>query len=144
MRTAFISIIFLFTVVLANAQCVNYARKFGKEKLGSYRHDGNYNATTLSEGEKAEIYKVFFSGQRYRVAISKVENLPPIHFRILDKSGNVLFDNEKHSFELVWDFEVESTQTLIVEMVVQETEGGNDESMSGCVAIMFGIDNHKT
>lgn len=137
-----VSLLFFFGT-FASAQCINFAKNIGKEQLGDYIHDGNYNGAVLEEGEKAELYKTFFSGQSYRVAISKVKQLPDIHLRILDKAGNVLFDNVDYDYRLVWDFKVESTQMLIVELNVLEREGDFETINSGCVAVMFGLEPDK-
>ena len=141
-------IIILLTILLLSGstlfgQCINFARNVGKEQLGDYIHDGNYNATVLEEGEKAELYKTFFSDQNYRIAIAKVEQLPDIHFRILDKEGNVLFDNMEHNYRLVWDFKVESTQMLIVELTVLEKNPPSEELINGCVSVLFGLESGK-
>ena len=141
-------IIILLTILLLSGstlfgQCINFARNVGKEQLGDYIHDGNYNATVLEEGEKAELYKTFFSDQNYRIAIAKVEQLPDIHFRILDKEGNVLFDNIEHNYRLVWDFKVESTQMLIVELTVLEKNPPSEELINGCVSVLFGLESSK-
>jgi len=143
MRATLLTVLLLLSVSLAGAQCMNFAKKVGKPKLGDYIHDGNYNATTLLEGEKAELYKTFFSGQKYRMAISKVDGLPNIHFRLLDKEGHVLFDNKDHDYMLVWDFEVESTRMLVVELNVLETNPASEDLMAGCVAVLFGIESNK-
>jgi hypothetical protein len=139
--------IILWLLFLGNlgieAQCINFARSVGKDYLGDYIHDGNYNATVLEEGEKAELYKTFFSGQSYRIAIAKVEQLPDIHFRILDKEGNVLFDNVKHDYQLVWDFKVESTQMLIIELNVLERDTKTNDLINGCVSVLFGLEPGK-
>ena len=137
-----VTLLFVFSA-FASAQCINFAKNVGKEQLGDYIHDGNYNGAVLEEGEKAELYKTFFSGESYRVAISKVKQLPDIHFRILDKAGNVLFDNVDYDYRLVWDFKVESTQMLIVELTVLDREGEYDDILSGCVAVMFGLEPDK-
>jgi hypothetical protein len=114
MRYLVLVTLILISGALATAQCINFAKNVAKNQLGEYIHDGNYNGAILEEGEKAELYKTFFSGQSYRLAVSKVEQLPDIHIRILDKGGNILFDNVDHDYRLVWDFKIESTQMLIV------------------------------
>ncbi|MCG8579078.1 MAG: hypothetical protein MI866_04140 [Bacteroidales bacterium] len=143
MRHIVLFTLLFISATLASAQCINYARNVGKELLGDYIHDGNYNGAVLEEGEKAELYKTFFSGQSYRVGISKVTQLPDIHLRILDKAGNVLFNNADHDYQLVWDFKVESTQMLIVELNVLEREGDYEDVLSGCVAVLFGLEPDK-
>lgn len=106
-------------------------------------HDGNYNATMLQEGENAELYKTFFKGQKYRLAICKIKDLPPIHFKITDQDGRIFYDNKDHDFALTWDFQVESTQMLIIEMEVLEQSGPEEDLISGCVAVLFGLDTGK-
>nr|WP_321410061.1 hypothetical protein [uncultured Carboxylicivirga sp.] len=138
-------IVLLLSLVLItsalSAQCFSFAKNVGKAKLGEFVHDGNYNATILSEGEKAELFKTFFEGQKYRISISKIEQLPPIHFKLINSDGSVLFDNKDHDYSLSWDFEVKSTQMLIVEMQVLEREA--EDIVSGCVAVLFGVEMEK-
>ncbi len=143
MRLSIILLFFFVCNAAVNSQCINFAKNVGKDYLGDYIHDGNYNATVLEEGEKAELYKTFFSGQQYRVAIAKVKQLPEIHFRILDKVGNVLFDNIEHDYRLVWDFKVETTQMLVVELTVLERDSQSEELINGCVSVLFGLEPGK-
>ncbi|WP_075590074.1 hypothetical protein [Labilibacter marinus] len=125
------------------AQCASFAKNVGKIKLGEFVHDGNYNATVLGAGDTAELYKTFFANQKYRVAISKIENLPNIHFRLVDKENNILFDNQEHDFTDVWDFTVESTQMLILKLKVLDDYDMETEITQGCVAVLFGIEKEK-
>jgi len=135
-----ILLVFLFIAYGAQSQCFSFARSACKSSLGDFVHDGNYNATMLQEGEKAELYKTFFEGQKYRLAICKIKDLPPIHFKITDQNGRVFYDNKDHDFALTWDFQVETTQLLIVEMQVLEQSGPDEDLISGCVAVLFGIE----
>jgi hypothetical protein len=126
-----------------HAQCFSFAKNVCKPALGDYVHDGNYNATILSEGESADLYKTFFSGQKYRVVIGKVKSLPNIRFQIVNQNDDVLYDNSDHNYALTWDFEVESTQQLIIHLEVDEADKSADTQVSGCVAILFGIEEKK-
>ena len=123
----------------AGAQCFSYSRNVCKKKLGEYLHDGNFNATILTEGETAEIYKTFFSGVEYRVVVCKVDSLPPVYFKILDVNNNILFDSKARGGAEYWDFVLETTQQLIVFVEVPEKDPDSDVKMSGCVSILFGI-----
>ncbi|MCW3787870.1 hypothetical protein [Plebeiibacterium sediminum] len=138
-------ILFLFIIgVDANAQCLSFAKKVGKPKLGNFVHDGNYNATTLGAGETAELYKTFFKGQKYRIAVSKIDNLPEIHFRVVNEDNKTLFDNKDHDYTDVWDFSVETTQTLVVKIKVLDDYNTNElNSTNGCVCVLFGIEKNK-
>ncbi len=124
-----------------NAQCLSFAKKVGKPKLGNFVHDGNYNATILGAGETAELYKTFFKDQKYRIAVSKIDNLPDVHFRLVDENSNILFDNKDHNFIDVWDFTVETTQTLVIKLKVLDDYNSDETNTSkGCVSVLFGIE----
>ncbi len=140
------SLIVLFFVFgnITNAQCLSFAKKVGKPKLGNFIHDGNYNATTLSAGETAELYKTFFKDQKYRIVVSKVDNLPNIHFRLVNEDNNILFDNKDHDYTDVWDFSVETTQTLVIKLKVLDDYNSDKMNISkGCVSVLFGIEKSK-
>ncbi len=130
---------------IVNAQCASFAKSVCKPKLGDFIHDGNYNATILGAGETAELYKTFFKGNKYRIAVAKVNNLPVIHFRLVDESNNIIFDNKDHDYTDVWDFSVETTQMLIIKLKVLDDYDKSDENQNvkGCVAVLFGIEKSK-
>lgn len=121
------------------AQCKSFAKKVCKLELTPYIHDGNFNAAILTEGEDAELYKTFYSGQNYRIYICGSQSLPDIEFQVLDVNRNVLYDNRKNNYARIWDFKLESSQQLIISLRVKNNEEEADELISGCVAIMFGI-----
>ncbi len=124
-----------------NGQCLGFAKKVGKAKLGNFIHDGNYNATVLGAGETAELYKTFFKDQKYRIAVSKIDNLPVVNFKLVDENNNTLFDNKNHNFIDVWDFSVETTQTLVIKLkVLDDYDSKKTNTEKGCVAVLFGIE----
>lgn len=122
-----------------NAQCKGFAKKLCKLELQGYIHDGNYHAAILTEGEEAELYKTFYSGQNYRLAICGSETLPPIEFQVVDAYKNVLFDNKDQNMTSKWDFTLESSQQLKVVVKVPVSTQKTEFPNSGCVAIMFGF-----
>ena len=126
---------------MVDAQCKNFAKKICKLELLPYVHDGIYNATVLSEGETAELYKTFYSGQEYRIAICGDETLPPIQFQVLDAERNVLYDNKKHQYAKSWDFKLESSKQLIISIQVQTSDELSDQILSGCVSVLVGFMN---
>ncbi|HEX2394203.1 MAG TPA: hypothetical protein VHI78_02595 [Bacteroidales bacterium] len=136
-----ISILFILFAFSASAaaQCKGFAKKLCKLELQGYIHDGNYHAAILTEGEEAELYKTFYSGQNYRLAICGSEALPAIEFQVVDAYKNVLFDNKEHELSGVWDFTLESSQQLKVVVKVPVSAQKSEFPNSGCVAIMFGF-----
>jgi hypothetical protein len=132
-------IIFVSVPHTAKAQCKGFAKKICKTELGNYIHDGNYHAAVLTEGEEAELYKTFYSDQEYRIAICGGDNLPDIEFKVIDANRNVLYDNKKNNYQRYWDFKLESSQQLKIQIKVPAGTGTADSPLQGCVAIMFGF-----
>jgi hypothetical protein len=131
--------VLLFLNVSVNAQCKGFAKKLCKLELTGYIHDGNYHAAILTEGEEAELYKTFYSGQNYRLAVCGSETLPAIEFQVIDAYKNVLYDNRQHAVSTVWDFKLESSQQLKIVVKVPVSAQKSEYPKSGCVAIMFGF-----
>ena len=140
----FLPYITIITLILAfntsvNAQCKGFAKKLCKLELTGYIHDGNYHAAILTEGEEAELYKTFYSGQNYRLAICGSEALPAIEYQVVDAYKNVLYDNKQHDMVATWDFKLESSQQLKIVVKVPVSAQKSEFPNSGCVAIMFGF-----
>ncbi|MBN2274560.1 MAG: hypothetical protein JXR41_03940 [Bacteroidales bacterium] len=122
-----------------HAQCKSFAKKICKQELIPYIHDGNYHAAILTEGEEAELYKTFYSGQNYRIAVCGAEPLTKIEFQVVDAYKNVLYDNREHDHKLFWDFKLESSQQLKIVIKVPTSDKQAEYPFSSCVAIMFGF-----
>lgn len=135
--------ILVFLIIISfqglNAQCKSFAKQICLPSLESFTHDGNYHAAKLIAGEEAELYKTFYSGMEYRLAVCGDENLPPIEFRIFDANNNIIYSNKESNYAKTWDFKLESSQQL--KIVIRVTSSGNQgiTPPSGCVAIMFGF-----
>lgn len=137
-------VIFLLLITVnfsASGQCKSFAKKICKLELIPYIHDGNYHAAILTEGEEAELYKTFYEGQEYRIAICGSDAFPNIEFKIIDSNKKVLYNNRDHGMVKVWDFKLESSQQLkiVVKIPVSSATKPETELISGCVAIMFGF-----
>ena len=122
-----------------HAQCKGFAKKICKQELTPYIHDGNYNADILTEGEEADLYKTFYSGMRYRLAVCGAEPLSKIEFQVIDAYKNVLYDNRNHDLAMTWDFQPESSQQLRIVLKVPVSNKQAEYPLSSCVAIMFGF-----
>lgn len=120
-------------------QCKAFAKKECLPELGNYTHDGNYHAAVLVEGEEAELYKTFYSGMDYRVAIVGESKLPAIEFRLMDSNKNVLYSNKDHDYDSTFDFKLEASQQLKLVVKVSQFNGEGEMPASGCVSIMFGL-----
>jgi hypothetical protein len=140
-----IGIAFLFVVLMntsASAQCKSFAKRICKLDLFPYIHDGNYDASNiLTEGEEADLYKTFFSGQEYRMVVCASEPLPPIEFKVIDANRNVVYDNREHNMAKIWDFKLESSQQLriVLKVPVSKKKASEGDIISGCVSVLIGI-----
>ncbi len=127
---------------IGNAQCKNFAKK-AKIELLPFIHDGIYNATVLSEGETAELYKTFYSGQQYRIAVVAEADMPKVEFKIMDAKRKVLYTNKEKDFAKTWDFTLESSQQLIIAIQVQTVEQLQSDIAKGCIAVLVGFMNEE-
>jgi hypothetical protein len=137
-------VVFLFLITVnfsANGQCKSFAKKICKLELIPYIHDGNYHAAVLTEGEEAELYKTFYEGQEYRIAVCGSEVFANVEFKVIDANKKVLYSNKDHGMSKIWDFKLESSQQLkiVVKVPVSSATKPETEIVSGCVAIMFGF-----
>ena len=143
MRRTYHLIALLFAILLvsldASAQCKGFAKKICKLELMPYIHDGNHHAAVLTEGDEADLYKTFYSGQDYRLVVCGSDQLPDIEFQVIDAYKNVLYDNTENAYNRVWDFKVEASQQLKIMVKVPVSDNDTEIPMSGCVAIMFGF-----
>jgi hypothetical protein len=134
-----IAFVLSFAPLTSFGQCKTFAKNVCKPVLDPYIHDGNYNAAILTEGEEAELYKTFYSGQVYRIAICGSEALPKVQFKVVDNDNNILYDNKNNNFSPKWDFKTEASQQFKVYVKVPASGKNQEEINSGCVAIMFGF-----
>ena len=125
---------------LVNAQCNAFTKKKCMPQLAPYIHNGQLNSTTLTPGETAELMMTFYSGQNYRVLVCAQEILGDVSFKILDSEKNQLF-NSKDKGAKFWDFNVKSTQQLIIEVIVPESNTPNAIVQSGCISVLVGFKN---
>jgi hypothetical protein len=140
-----ILIFLMITTIPVSSQCKSFAKKICKLELNPFIHDGNYHAAILTEGEEAELYKTFYEGQEYRIAVCGSEIFPGVEFRVLDANKKVLYNNREHGMSKTWDFKLESSQQLkiVVQVPVSSATKPETELLSGCVAIMFGFKDHE-
>lgn len=131
-------ILFAFSNVLF-AQCKEFALEEGLKALDTeaYIHDGRFNAIRLRAGDDIRLFKSFFQGESYRVAVVAENSLKNVSFEVVDfKENNVLYSSEK-SKSMTWDFKSDVSQRLVIIVHVPNVE--NPETQRGCIAIMFGV-----
>lgn len=133
-----LAIFFIFSNV-GFSQCRDFAKTHCKPKLENYVHDGNYNGVVLNHEEEVELHKAFFSGIKYRVVVGAEEDMPIIHFKIIDSDQNLIFDNRESNYVDYFDFELDEAKTLIISLDFVRDEDLGPKLESGCVSILFGM-----
>ena len=120
------------------AQCKNFTMKKCMPSLAPFIHNGQLNSTTLSPGESAEMQMTFYSGQEYRLLICGQEILGSIAFKVTDLDKKTLFDSKDHNNASSWDFKMNSTQNIVIEVDVPPSKSANDLAQSACVSMLVG------
>jgi len=124
----------------AHAQCRALVKNKCLPDMLPYKFNETYNAAQLAPGEEAEVDLTFYSGQQYRVMVCAHPILGEVNWKLVDGTGQSLFEstaeNPKHTF----DFKVTNTQQLKVHIDVPEKpKGGNELLNVGCVGILVGF-----
>jgi len=128
----------LVSAVDANAQCKGFVKK-QIPKLAPFIHNGQINSSVLLSGDHAELTLTFYSGQTYRLMVTSQDVLGDVFFTIKDAGQKPLFSSKDQGKFDYWDFTVESTQQLTVEVVVPDTDVPSGLVPSGCVSILVGF-----
>jgi len=122
----------------ASAQCKGFVKK-QIPKLSPFIHNGQINSSVLLSGDHAELTLTFYSGQTYRIMVTAQETLGDVSFTMKDGSKNQLFSSKDQGKTDYWDFTVESTQQLTIEVMVPDVDVPSGLVPSGCVSILVGF-----
>ncbi len=137
-----LQVVLLITIIFS-VNSVYAQKKFVKNHclpvLAPFVYNGQLNTATLSEGEVAELVLTFYSGQDYRVLVCAQEVLDSVEFKLFDTNENLIFSNADHDFINYWDFTSNSTQQLVVRVIVPKQEIKSEIIQSGYVSILVGF-----
>ncbi|MBI3502165.1 MAG: hypothetical protein HY063_10245 [Bacteroidetes bacterium] len=120
------------------AQCKGFVKK-QIPKLTPFIHNGQINSSVLLSGDHAELTLTFYSGQTYRIMVGAQETLGDVWFVMKDASKTQLFSSKDQGKSDYWDFSVESTQQLTIEVMVPDSDAPSGLVPSGCVSILVGF-----
>lgn len=131
----------LFIVLIVNtasfAQCNGFAKK-SLSKLKPYLNTQQVFSTVLLNGDKTQLSSTFYYGDEYRLLITADDKLGKIQLNVKDAQGVIVYSTKAYG-TIMWDFNVESSQDLTMEVVTPEATAGSTEDKSGCVAIVIGF-----
>jgi hypothetical protein len=120
------------------AQCRSFAKNKCLSSLLPYTFNETFNAAQLAPGEEAEVDLTFYSGQEYRLMVCSHPILGQVNWKLLDATGQTLFESTPEQPKELFDFKVTNTQQLKVHIDVPSKTGTNDMLQVGCVGILVG------
>jgi hypothetical protein len=118
-------------------QCNGFAKK-SVSKLKPYLNTQQVFSTVLLNGDKTQLSSTFYYGDEYRLLISAQDQLGKIQLNIKDANGNIVFTTKAYG-TIMWDFNVESTQDLTLEVITPPAPASQTEDKGGCVSIIIGF-----
>ena len=136
-KTILIGALALLTSVNSFSQCKGFVKK-QIPKLSPFIHNGQINSSVLLSGDHAELTLTFYSGQNYRILVTGQETLGNVFFVVRDAGKNQIFSSKDQKSDY-WDFTVESTQQLTIEVMVPDVDAPSGLVPSGCVSILVGF-----
>lgn len=90
-----------------------------------------------------ELVMTFYSGQDYKLMVCAQPSLGEMNFKVLDMKRNVIYDNKEHKNNPGWEFNVASTQQLIVEVIAPPSKTTHEIAESGCASLLVGFKEPK-
>ena len=120
------------------AQCNSFAKNKCMPKLKPYLNTQQLCNTVLLSGDKTQLSSTFYYGDEYRLLICAEEALGKIQLNIRDAQNNIIFTTKGYGV-IMWDFSVESTQDLTLEIVTPPISAKETLDKSGCVSILLGF-----
>lgn len=133
-------LIILFAAVqtsLVMGQCRSFVKNNCGDAMEGFIPGESFNAVKLFPGDAAEVEMTFYSDVDYRLLVCSHEILGDVNFQLVDKDGEVVYDNADREFSEFFDFRLEGTRTFGLRIKVPEQEDSAIKAQ-GCVAILLG------
>lgn len=141
MKKLFFFCLFILAAGMASAQCKGLTKKKCLPGLQPYASSGKMNSAVMRPGDRAEVLITFSSDIDYRLMLCTSGNID-VSFKVMDTDRNTFFDSKKAN-KTSFDFNVASTQQLIVEIVCEDKETLSGLVPEGCVSILTGYKSKK-
>ncbi|HMU12801.1 MAG: hypothetical protein JST41_07965 [Bacteroidetes bacterium] len=124
----------------ATAQCRAFVKNKCAANMLPYKFNETFNAAQLGPGEEAEVDLTFFSGQDYRLMVCAHPIIGEVNWKLMDGTGQTLFESLASAPKPSFEFKVATTQKLKVHIDVPEDKSSATEMLNyGCVGILVGF-----
>lgn len=136
----FLFIIAIFPLAFrTKAQCKGYAKENCFPKLAPFTLDGQVSSAILLAGNKIQTEMILYSDQNYRVLVCAQGVLGKVSFKMLDMDKNIIFNSKENGDTDHWDFNLQSTQQVIIEVEAPSVNSPDGYVPRGCVALIVGF-----
>jgi len=132
--TTFCFVAMLLVQNTSHAQCDTIAVACQNFITQNYISDGQVYRSLLNGDDVAEFQSTLFGGNTYRIAVCSGISDSNLIFRLSDQERNVLFSNTDYDKEPYWDFYVENTMQVSIEVLLDNTRKD-----SGCAVVVIGF-----
>jgi hypothetical protein len=122
----------------ANAQCNSFTKSKCAPKVKPYNNIEQMHSTTLLSNDKLKMNMTFYYGDEYRIVICADEKLGKLTMNLKDKNNKVVFTTSGYG-SIQWDFNVQATQELTLEVITAPAPKGEEVDRSGCVSVVTAI-----
>lgn len=141
MKKVVISSLFVVASLIgleANAQCNSFTKTKCAPKVKPYNNIEQMHSTTLLSNDKLKLNMTFYYGDEYRIVVCADEKLGKITMNLKDKNNKVVFTTNGYG-SIQWDFNVQATQELTLEVITAPAPKGEELDRSGCVSVVTAI-----
>ena len=142
MRLGWLIILALFALpIVSQAQCKGFTRKKCMPLLAPYISNGQVNSVVMFEGDSASLKMTFYSEQSYRMIVCSQQIFDGgVYFKVRDSDKKLLYNSADNEMQTTWDFQVNTTQDLWVDVFAPQPEESSIEiTNSACVTLAVGI-----
>ncbi len=134
-------VLFAFAIIAFSqaglSQCAGFSKNKCLPKLKPYIPTEQTYSTTMLNGENINVRMTFYYGDDNRVLICADDALGKIQLNLRNSSNKIVFTTKSYG-TIQWDFNVENTQDMTLEIITSDnTTEGLDKA--GCVTVYVGF-----
>jgi len=106
----------------------------------NYTSDGKFYTFRLTEGQKMEVYKPFYSSKEYYIMVSCEDCLPGINVTLLDMDNSIVYNSQKPQQKVEINYKPPINQNLRISLTVAQDNISNTKNANkGCVSMVVGF-----
>lgn len=136
-----LSIFFFQAVAQNDPLCKDFnSQKLQELNKTDFTSDGKFYAFKLTEGQKMDIYKPFYSSKEYFIMVSCEECLPGVEVTLLDMDKTVVYITDHPQQKVEINYKPLKNQNLIISLSIGKNPvDPNTKSINkGCVSMVVG------